>query len=116
MAKKSIWVDNTRPPTNYIWAKTDSSGKIIGVYEYTGTSWIELISKNNPDADVPTGDGVIKAITLSGESINISYSMSELPGTVAIRTDKGTLMGETPSGEDPKELVTVELLSWKENY
>lgn len=115
MAKKSIWIDNTRPPTNYIWAKTDTSGKIIGVYEWMGTSWVKIVSRNT-ESVTPTGDGIINAITLDGESIQISYSMSPLPGTVAIRTDKGTLTGVTPSGDDPQELVTAELLLWNENY
>lgn len=115
MAKKSIWIDNTRPPINYIWAKTDAAGKVIGVYEWSGTTWIKLTSTNDTDGTTPTGDGIIKAVTLEGESINIGYSMSSLPGTVAIRTDKGTLMATTPSGEYPQELVTTEMLSWVDN-
>lgn len=112
MAKKSIWIDNTRPPTNYIWAKTDSSGKVIGVYQWNGSTWVKIASTT--ETVTPEGDGTITATTLEGDTIKLAYSMSAQPGTVAIRTDKGTLIGKTPDGEDPQELVTVEMLSWDE--
>lgn len=44
MAKKTIWKDNTTPPTNYIWMRTDASGNVIGVYEYTNGSWVKIAS------------------------------------------------------------------------
>jgi hypothetical protein len=37
--------------------------------------------------------------------------MSPHPGSMVVRTDKGTLLSTTPDGEDPQELVTVEMLS-----
>jgi len=111
MAKKSIWIDNTRPPINYIWAKTDSAGNIIGVYQWNGTTWIKIAS-TVVDPNTPKGDGTIQAVTLEGESIDIAYSMSPNPGTIVIRTDKGTILSRTPDGNDPQELVTVEMLSW----
>lgn len=42
MAKKTIWKDNTTPPTNYIWMRTDASGNVLGVYEYTNGSWMKI--------------------------------------------------------------------------
>lgn len=42
MAKKTIWKDNSTPPTNYIWMRTDASGNVIGVYEYTNGSWVKI--------------------------------------------------------------------------
>ena len=37
--------------------------------------------------------------------------MSPYPGNIVVRTDEGTVLGATPSGKDPQELVTVELMS-----
>lgn len=42
MAKKVVWKDNTIPPTNYIWMRTDASGNVIGVYEYINGSWTKV--------------------------------------------------------------------------
>lgn len=42
MAKKIVWKDNTTPPTNYIWMRTDASGNVIGVYEYINGSWTKV--------------------------------------------------------------------------
>lgn len=111
MAKKSIWIDNTRPPTNYIWAKTDLEGNVIGVYEWDGSTWIKIANSNTTTV---TGDGVISAVTLSGETVQVNYSISPYPASIVIRTDGGTILGETPDGDNPQELVTVELMSWKQ--
>ena len=40
--KKVVWKDNTTPPTNYIWMRTDASGNVIGVYEYINGSWTKV--------------------------------------------------------------------------
>lgn len=113
MAKKSIWIDNTRPPTNYIWAKTDTAGNIIGVYQWSGSAWIKVASEIPGGGTIPEGDGIIKAVTLEGEEIEVAYSMSQNPGTIVVRTDSGTILSKTPTGENPQELLTVENLSWK---
>lgn len=110
MAKKTIWIDNTRPPINYIWAKTDASGNIIGIYQWNGSGWVKIASNNTGTV---TGDGTITAVTLEGEEVSVGYSMSPHPGSMVVRTDKGTLLSNTPDGEDPQELVTVEMLSWQ---
>lgn len=112
MAKKSLWIDNDRPPINYIWAKTDDAGNIIGVYQYNGVAWVKIASQvTEPTVE---GDGTIAAVTLEGEPIQLYYSMSPISGTAVIRTDKGTITAKTPTGADPNELITAELLSW--NY
>jgi hypothetical protein len=113
MAKKSIWIDNTRPPTNYIWAKTDLEGNIIGVYEWNGSMWVKIASENTGISPV-TGDGVISAVTLNGETVQLVYSISPYPGSVVVRTDKGTILSNTPEGNDPQEVITVELMSWNQ--
>lgn len=45
MAKKVVWKDNTTPPTNYIWMRTDASGNVIGVYEYINGSWTKVAAR-----------------------------------------------------------------------
>lgn len=39
---KVIWIDNTTPPTNYIWMKLDLKGKLLGVFEYIKNKWTEI--------------------------------------------------------------------------
>ena len=111
MAKKSLWIDNTTPPTNYIWAKTNEYGEIIGVFEWNGSIWVRIA---NSTTVIPEGDGTISAVTLNGEIVQIPYSMSAYPGTMMVRTDKGTSIAVTPDGSDPQEIATVELLLWKD--
>ena len=111
MAKKSIWIDNTRPPTNYIWAKTDLLGNVVGVYEWDGSTWIKIANSNTTTI---TGDGILSATTLEGETVEVGYSMSPYSGTVVVRTVDGTVLSKTPSGDDPNELATVELMSWNQ--
>lgn len=113
MAKKSIWIDNTRPPTNYIWAKTDAAGNILGIYQWSGTTWIKIASEISGGGSTIKGDGIIKTTTLEGEELEVVYSMSQNPGTLVVRTDSGTILSKTPTGENPQELLTVENLSWK---
>lgn len=111
MAKKSVWIDNTVPPTNYIWVKTDNYGEVIGVYQYDGNEWVQLPIGNVNSIE---GDGKIGAVTLEGETIDINYSIDPLPNNVVIRTDTGTIKTVTPDGKDIREVATVELISWQD--
>lgn len=36
---KKIWRDNTMPPTNYVWMRTNLKGELIGVYEWYEGKW-----------------------------------------------------------------------------
>ena len=45
---KKIWRDNTMPPTNYIWMKTNMKNELIGVYEWLNGAW-HLIKINDSD-------------------------------------------------------------------
>ena len=65
MAKKTIWKDNSTPPTNYIWMRTDASGNVIGIYEYTNGSWIKIGSSK-----VGAANGTV--ISNSGEVVYYS--------------------------------------------
>lgn len=38
-SKKTIWRDNTVPPTNYIWMRTNIRDELIGVYEWFNGEW-----------------------------------------------------------------------------
>lgn len=40
MAKKTLWIDNTVPPTDFIWLKLDADGKEIGYFEHNGKNWV----------------------------------------------------------------------------
>lgn len=112
MAKKQVWIDNTRPPTNYIWVKTDSNGNVTGVFQYNGSAWVRIaVGRNTTTVE---GDGIIEAITLNGDPIQIGYSIDPVANTIAVRTETGTLKASTPSGNDLQELVTVEMISWNE--
>lgn len=50
---KKIWRDNTMPPTNYIWMKTDLKKKLIGIYEWYNGKWheIELDDRGQEQSD-----------------------------------------------------------------
>ena len=36
---KTIWRDNTMPPTNYIWMRTNMRNELLGVYEWLNGHW-----------------------------------------------------------------------------
>ena len=36
---KTVWRDNTMPPTNYIWMRTNMKNQLIGVYEWLNGKW-----------------------------------------------------------------------------
>lgn len=75
MAKKIIWKDNTTPPTNYIWMRTDASGNTIGIYEYTNGSWIKIGSSRG----VSASNGTV--ISNGGEVIYYSTMEQGMSGT-----------------------------------
>ena len=65
MAKKTIWKDNSTPPTNYIWMRTDASGNVIGVYEYTNGSWVKIAAGrgiNASNGTVLSNNGSVDAV------------------------------------------------------
>lgn len=54
---KKIWRDNTMPPTNYVWMKTNLKGELIGVYEWYDGKWRPISIK--PDgSDTYTKDEI----------------------------------------------------------
>jgi len=46
---KKIWRDNTMPPTNYIWMRTNLKKELIGVYEWIEGRW--RLIKIKPDGE-----------------------------------------------------------------
>ena len=43
---KLIWRDNTMPPTNYIWMRTDMNDELIGIYEWRNGRWWKIRAKS----------------------------------------------------------------------
>lgn len=82
MSKKIFWKNNTTPPTNHIWCKTDREGNVLGVHEYNGDTWVPV--------QKPSGDGV--------------------PNTIAMRSDKGNLKTGTPIDND--NCIPLSSFSW----
>lgn len=39
---KKIWRDNTMPPTNYIWMRTNVKNELVGIYEWYNGKWNEV--------------------------------------------------------------------------
>lgn len=78
MAKKTIWKDNSTPPTNYIWMRTDASGNVIGVYEYTNGSWVKIAAGrgiNASNGTVLSNNGSVVYYTTmeqGAEELNLS--------------------------------------------
>lgn len=44
---KKIWRDNTMPPTNYIWMRTNVKNELIGIYEWYNGKWNEVSLNSN---------------------------------------------------------------------
>lgn len=44
---KKIWRDNTMPPTNYIWMKTNLRKELVGIYEWYNGKWHEIALNND---------------------------------------------------------------------
>lgn len=62
MAKKTIWKDNTTPPTNYIWMRTDASGNVVGIYEYINGSWTKIAAARgvgSSNGTIMTNNGAV---------------------------------------------------------
>lgn len=117
MAKKSLWIDNTVPPTNYIWAKTDDAGNIIGIYKWNSYKWEEIPMSVVPDSDIDLADGqyvITGKNQETGESVSFIVSESPVYGaqSVAIRSVTGTLSGAPAVNDD--EYLTRAQMCW--NY
>ena len=46
---KKIWRDNTMPPTNYIWMKTNLKNELVGIYEWLDGKWRRIEIKTDSD-------------------------------------------------------------------
>lgn len=118
MAKKSIWIDNTIPPTNYIWAKTDELGNILGIYKWNGKQWEEIEMAVVPDGETDLKDGqfvITGTNQQTGESVTLIVSESPVYGaqSVAVRSVTGTLSGAPAIKEN--EYLTRGQLCWDYN-
>lgn len=111
MSKKVFWKDNTIPPTNHIWCKTDGEGNVLGIYEHNGDTWV-------PVKKPSTGDGVpitnipnqVYVTDEYGNQITLKYSIDPDPNTIAIRSNKGNL--KTGNPVDTDDCVPLSSFSW----
>lgn len=122
MAKKVLWQDNTVPPTNYLWLRMDAKGKIMGLYEHNGLTWVKIAGENKFPSDNPTSgscDGCVQTsetpnsvyvTDLSGKQITINYSQAPVPDTIVQRTSTGSIKSAKP--QDSDEVVVREMLEW----
>lgn len=108
MAKKIVWKDNTTPPTNYIWMKTDASGNVIGVYEYINGSWadVEVKTTDSLSGTIPSNSGKIPYYS----TMEQSSDQIDLSGVV-YRDENGiaqvaTLPGDSSQWRD-EDIVNV---------
>ena len=113
MAKKIFWKDNTTPPTNHIWAKTDDNGKVIGIYEHDGDKWV-LVKTPQTGGGVPTTNipNQVYVTDKYGNQISIEYNVNPIPNTIAVRDAKGNLKTGIPI--ENNDCVPLELFSWIE--
>lgn len=113
MAKKTVWKDNTTPPTNYVWMRTDAAGNVIGVYEYINGSWVKVSSGRGLDSS----NGTI--VSSNGEIVYYSTmeqgSLEEDLSGVVYRDENGiaqvaTLPEDTSQwrGEDIVNVNTMQ--------
>lgn len=73
---KKIWRDNTMPPTNYIWMKTDLKKKLIGIYEWYNGKWHE-IELDDHDSNVYTKTEVDSLLQYTEQEIVRKLALGE---------------------------------------
>ena len=115
MAKKTVWKDDTIPPTNYIWVKTDTVGGVQGVYEHDGRKWVK-IATGEGGGGCMTGDGIINVTDLHGHPMKINFSKAPDANTIVLRTDTGAVRVMSPKNPDEAvDLATLNaMFSWIE--
>lgn len=102
MAKKTIWKDNTTPPTNYIWMRTDASGNVIGVYEYTNGSWVKIASAKG----ISASNGTV----LSSNGTVVYYTTME---QVADETDLSGIVYRDENGIAQVATLPEDTTQWR---
>lgn len=111
--KKQIWRDNTEPPKNYIWKKTNDMGIEIGTYIYNGKAWVKVENGSGNAGQVsPSVINSIYASDENGKQTILRYSKEKDNLTLVQRTETGAIRASDPERED--EVVTLNLLTWKE--
>lgn len=83
---KRIWRDNTMPPTNYIWMKTNLKNELIGIYEWVEGKWREI--HIGGDSDTYTKSEVDLLIQLTEDEIVRKLAAGEYEiGNIVIDSD-----------------------------
>lgn len=110
MSKKVLWKDNNTPPTNYIWAKTDSDGRVIGIYKHDGDKWVPVQTPSTEGVPITNEPSQVYITDEYGNQATIQYSIDEIPNTFALRTNEGNLRTGNPI--DNNDCVPLILFSW----
>lgn len=114
MAKKSVWRDNTEPPTNYIWVRLDDMGNVIGVYEHNGSVWTPVVSATSVAPGSTSGAAESLLVDLENgeepQKVKGSVSASTEEHTIAVRTEDGRLKASEAIESD--DVVTLSFLQW----
>jgi len=100
MGKKTLWKDNTMPPTNYLWLKIGQDGEVVGLYEHNGHRWIKI-------ADGEHVGSSLTFIDLDGVEHTISNLSARSDGVVQI----GIIDGPTISNLITVDYATNNLLA-----
>ena len=90
MAKKTLWKDNTMPPTNFLWLKLDSRGNVIGLFEWNGKEWVRVNGKHDGSGiKYIDKDGVEHTITDLSVDENGTFELKDSDGNVIVKIADG---------------------------
>ncbi len=97
MAKKTLWKDNTMPPTNFLWLKLDPWGEVIGLFEWNGVEWVKVKGKGEGGSGIKyvDKDGVEHNITDLGVDEDGHFQLVDSDGEPIV-----TLVDDNSLSED----------------
>ena len=114
---KKIWRDNTMPPTNYVWMKTNLKGELIGIYEWYNGEWRPI--KGGDAGDTYTKEEVDLLIQAAQQAIidGLANGIYEI-GNIQVEIDgldsrlisdgtasSGTVVADKDSSQDDSESI-----------
>lgn len=110
MAKKVLWRDNTTPPTNHIWAKTDGEGNLIGIYEHNGDIWVPIQTPTSGGVPTTNIPNQVYVTDEYGNQTTVPYAVNPIPNTIVMRDNKGKVKTGIP--EDQEDCIPLSCFSW----
>ena len=116
---KKIWRDNTMPPTNYVWMKTNLKGELIGIYEWYNGEWRPI--KGGDEGDTYTKEEVDLLIQAAQQVIidglangiyeigNIQVAIEGLDSKLISdgTASSGTVVADKDTSQDESEEVNA---------